>query len=90
MLGVQGSGGSGPPTFFWTVGRGTCPECFEMAKPCSGCMGRVCKNGHLSVISKYFTPCPRHEVLDVATKSCVQKVKEWFHRPSRYIKVKPQ
>lgn len=76
MFVVQAGGPSGPPTFFWSVGKGLCPECGELGKPCCACMGRVCKNGHLSVKSKYFSPCPRHDVLAIANKTFCQKLYE--------------
>lgn len=63
---------------FWKVGNGKCPECNEMGTPCCACNGRVCKNGHLSVKSKAFSPCPRHTVLDIANKTTYQKLREYL------------
>jgi len=68
---------SGRP-YLSNAGNGKCPECYEMANPCCGCLGRVCPNGHLSKKSKHFTPCPKHEVLECANKSYVEKYMNGF------------
>ena len=77
LKGVNISGDSHPHTI-WKVGNGKCPECNEMGTPCCACDGRVCKNGHLSVKSKAFSPCPRHTVLDIANQTTYQKIRKYL------------
>lgn len=60
-----------------------CPECSEQARICSGCLGHVCSNGHLSKKSTEFTPCSKHIILDCA--NITEHVEEYKQKPSSWF-----